>query len=110
MPIVNIYFKKQEDFAKFQKGTGNLKKYLSGKLSNSSITLSPEEISVRLINALDPTGMIANVEIEITAHRFPERVGKQDEICLEIMKHLQEKTGISDLKVWLLLVELGHSW
>ena len=55
--------------------------------------------------------MIGEVEVEITAHAFSERVQKQDEICLEVMKYIQENVpSIGNVKVWLKLSELGHSW
>ncbi len=54
--------------------------------------------------------MIGDVEVQISVHAFPERVAKQDGICLDVMKYLQERTGIENVKVWLQLSELGHSW
>lgn len=55
--------------------------------------------------------MIAPVEIEITAHAFPERIDKQDEICLRIRDFLKQGLRAQeDIRVWLLLPQLGHSW
>lgn len=54
--------------------------------------------------------MIAELEAEITAHAFGERVDKQDEICLHIRSFLMKKIMAADVRVWLLLPQLGHSW
>jgi hypothetical protein len=54
--------------------------------------------------------MIGNVEVEVTAHSFKERVEKQDQICLNIVRYLQQKdTSLGEVKAWLVLTELGHS-
>ncbi len=55
--------------------------------------------------------MIGDIELEISAHAFEERVKKQDEICLEVMNYLKnKKPSLGNVKVWLKLSELGHSW
>ena len=55
--------------------------------------------------------MIGSVEIEITAHSFKERVGQQDEICLKVADYIKkEEPSLGEVKVWLILAELGHSW
>ncbi len=55
--------------------------------------------------------MISPIEIEITAAAYKERVEKQDQICLNIAKYLQDKDpSFGEIKVWLILTELGHSW
>lgn len=109
MPIVNIYFQKDEDLNRLQELTADLKKYLAEKLTCGDITLSPSEISVRFLSVAGGE-MIASVELEIAAHAFSERVKKQDEICLDVMNYIKQKIGIEDIKVWLKLSELGHSW
>jgi len=56
-------------------------------------------------------GMIENLEVEVTAHAFQERVDKQDQICLSVQKFIQEKEpSLGEIKVWLVLSNLGHSW
>ena len=108
MPLVNIYFK-DKGKEELQKIVPDLKKYLADKLSSTELVLAPSEISIRFLEVKGGE-MIANVEVEIAAHSFPDRVKKQDEICLDVMNYVKEKTGIADVKVWLQLSELGHSW
>ena len=107
MPLVNIYFAKNIE-RKIQDVTPTLKEFIAKELTVDEITLTSQEISIRL---LQNTGsyMIANVELEITAHAFPQRIKKQDEICIRVMNYIKENTGI-DNKVWIKLSELGHSW
>ena len=109
MPLVNIYFQQAEATGQLQKLTPDLKKFLAEKLTCGDISLSPSEISVRFIDVVGGD-MIAEIELEIAAHSFPERVKKQDQICLEVMQYFQKKTGIENVRVWLQLSELGHSW
>lgn len=109
MPLVTFYFRDSQYLNQFQVLSSDFKKFLAEKLTCNSITLSPSEISLRSL-VLSGGEMIGNIECEITAHGFSERIEKKDEICLEVVKYLQEKTGISNVKVWLKLMELGHSW
>ncbi len=109
MPIANIYFANQDNTKKPQAVIPDLKEYLAEQLTCEGITLSPSEISIRFIENVGPN-MIGDVEVQIAVHAFSERIKKQDEICLNIMKFLQEKTSIANIKVWLQLSELGHSW
>lgn len=110
MPTVNIYSLKEASIEGLQTLTLNLKIFLAEKLTCGDIKLTPEEISIRFIN-VSGGEMIGDVELEITAHAFPERVKKQDEICLDVMNYIKEKLpSAGDIKVWLKLCELGHSW
>lgn len=110
VPTVNIYFlekAKTEDLKRF---TPSLKTFLAEKLTCGDIKLTPEEISVRFLH-ISGGEMIGDVELEITAHAFPERIKKQDRICLDVMNYIREKIpSAGDVKVWLKLCELGHSW
>lgn len=116
MPIVNIFYKNSNQ----QKGVGpqfilnslkdELKSFVAQELTCKDIKLKPEEISLRLIN-ISGDGMIGNIEIEITAYSFKERVQKRDQICLNIAKFFQQKNkSLGEVKIWLVLAELGHSW
>lgn len=54
--------------------------------------------------------MLASVEVDIAAAGFPERVERQDEICLNTRQFVLDNVdGLHDAKVWLALSELGHS-
>ena len=109
MPLVNIHFKSVLDNHAFQEINAEFKKFLAKKLTCNDISLSPNEISVRFVN-VDGGDMIADIEVEIVVHAFPERIKKQDIICLKTAEYLVKKTGIKGIKVWLQLSELGHSW
>ena len=108
MPTVNVFYKqKKPDLNLF---TNHIKSFLVNKLSNKDITLTPEEISVRFIQ-VEGDGMIAPVEIEITAHEFAERVKEQDEISSSLRDNLKKNyPQLGDIRVWLILSQLGHSW
>jgi len=110
MPTVNVFYKNKEQLEKLESIISGLKKYISEKLTCGDISLTPEEISVRFITTAE-RGMIGQVEVEITAAAFSERVKKQDEICLEVANYIKKKIPVvGEVKVWLILSELGHSW
>jgi hypothetical protein len=109
MPLVNIYVKGNDVPDSLKKVVPELKKFLAEKLTCGDISLSPSEVSVRFLNVADGD-MIAPIEVEIAAHAFPERVTKQDEFCLEAMDYIKQQAEVEDVKVWLKLSELGHSW
>jgi hypothetical protein len=84
--------------------------FLSQILSGDAIKLNPNEISVRVI-PVTVGKMIAPIEIEIIAHAFDDRVEKQDAISSSVRMFLLEKyPACEDIRVWLQLSELGHSW
>src|ERR1700752_3398345 len=108
MPTVNIFQNSKEFEHKLKNSTPMLKELVSKELSGKSIQLDVNEISVRLIDARGE-GMLAKVELEIHAAAFDERLKRQDEICLNIQNYLMDSLN-TDVKVWLVLSELGHSW
>src|SRR3972149_7816270 len=110
MPTANFYFLEKTKTSDLQILVPELNANLAEKLSCGDIKLSTDEISIRFI-PVKGGKMIGDIELEITAHAFPERVKKQDEICLEVASYLKEKLPfLGEVKVWLKLSELGHSW
>jgi len=110
MPTVNIFYKDSKKGPELQSLVDGLKDCMAKELTCGDIRLKSSEISVRFINVVGGA-MIGAVEVEIAAHSFVERVKKQDEICLKIMDYLQkENPSLGEVKVWLQLSELGHSW
>jgi len=111
MPIINTYYSSDAQKDICLKLVHNLKQEAATLLSCGDITLEPSEVSVRLIET-HPKGLISRgVEIEIFAHAFKERVEKQDEICLKVREYLMKAAPeLGDVRVWLMLAELGHSW
>lgn len=109
MPTVNVFFNNKVLESQLEVIALPLKEYVAKQLTCGDIKLKPNEVSLRFI-ATRGNGMLAPVEIEITAAAFKERVEKQDEICLNVQKFVLNKTNLADAKVWLILSELGHSW
>ena len=109
MPTVNVFLKDENAYQELEKLTNQLKKYVAEQLTCGDIKLDSNEVSIRFLQARGK-GMLAPVELEITAAAFKERVEKQDEICLNIQKFILDETDLTDVKVWLILTELGHSW
>ena len=109
MPTINAFYSNSNHNTQLSAITNDFKIFAAKELSCDEITLRPDEISVRIIKA-DGAGMLAELELEITAHAYPERVKRQDEICLNIRKYLIDKLDTADIRVWLLLPQLGHSW
>ena len=106
MPTINIYPNK--DLPE-QEIINKLRPFAAEHLSCGDIILKPEEVSIRFIKS---TGqMIGNVELEISVHAFKERINRQDEIANEFREFLmKEFPEIGDVRVWLKLSELGHSF
>lgn len=109
MPTINVFSTADSVLKEFDEITEDLKTFLANELSGSAIKLGNDEISVRLIKTTG-SGMLAEAELEITAHAFKERVDRQDDICLKVRQFLKQRISADELRVWLLLPELGHSW
>jgi hypothetical protein len=110
MPTINIYYEDSSKELILRDLLADFRNYLAKELSCGEISLGIREISIRLIKTSGGM-MIGDLEIEIKAHSFSERVKNQDEICLKIRDYLQNKyPALGNIKVWLQLSELGHSW
>jgi hypothetical protein len=110
MPTINLFYQNQEHEPQLEAMTDPLKEYVAEQLTCEDITLGSDEVSVRLLRSLGK-GMLADVEMDITAAPYAERVEKQDEICLNVRKFTMDQIpDVADVKVWLNLHELGHSW
>ncbi len=108
MPSVNIYTSK-ERVQPLENILSGLKEFTAEKLSCRDRKLVPNEVSLRII-VPEARLAIANTELEIIAYSYPERVKKQDDICISIKDYVQKycpKAG--SVYVWLQLSELGHS-
>lgn len=109
MPTINVFYHDNGDHAHLAKLVPGLKATAARELSGSDINLAADEISVRLIK-VDGAGMLADVELEITAHAFDDRVARQDQISLAMRAYVGQHLGGREVRVWLLLPQLGHSW
>lgn len=78
-------------------------------LSCKDRALQAHEISIRIL-VPEASVQIADTEIEMNAHSYPERVSGQDTICRSIRDYIQsECPRAGSVYVWLQLSELGHS-
>ncbi|MDO8650078.1 MAG: hypothetical protein Q7K33_02090 [Candidatus Berkelbacteria bacterium] len=109
MPTVNVYYRDEAQSSRIKEITPELKEFVAKELTCGEIALKSDEVSVRLVK-VEGSGMIGEVEVEVSAFAFEERIKKQDEICLNLMNFIRAKTKIGDVKAWLALCELGHSW
>jgi|SRR5581483_2910065 len=110
MPVVNAYYTNDKHKDMLLSHIGELKELVAGQLTCESIRLNSNKVTIRLVRS-PAEGMIAEMELEIFAHAFKERVEKQDEICRAIRKHiLGNVPELEDVRIWLILSELGHSW
>ena len=109
MPTMNIFYQNQAHAAILGQHLSDIKELIATELTCGDIALSPNEVSIRFLQT-SGSGMIAQLEVEITAHAFDERVAKQDEICLRVRSFLMELLPETDIRAWLLLPQLGHSW
>jgi hypothetical protein len=110
MPTVNLFYRNREHEPQIASAMDPLKNHIAEQLTCGDITLSPEEVSIRALYSLGE-GMIADVEIDMMAAPFQERIDKQDEICLNVQTYAKEQMPSADnIKVWLNLHELGHSF
>lgn len=110
MPTVNLYYRNREHEPQITEAMSPLKSYIAEQLTCGDISLTPEEVSIRALQSLGE-GMIADIEIDMTAAPFAERVARQDEICLDVQAFAKEQMPAADeVKVWLNLHELGHSF
>ncbi|MDE1865824.1 MAG: hypothetical protein KGH94_04280 [Candidatus Micrarchaeota archaeon] len=106
MPMANVYYKSWGDTGSLK--VPKLQAYLASRLSCGDIKLRPDEVSVRLIAAKDESAMLGRIEVDITAHAFPDRVRDQDKICYDVKEWLRKEASIADPRVWLQLCQLGH--
>ena len=67
-----------------------MKTYFAEKLSCGAIKLTTDEISIRFILA-NGKGMIGDVELEISAHAFLEKIKNQDKICLDTVDFMKKR-------------------
>lgn len=108
MPLITIHTSAAEQNNLLAPILNELKDFAADKLSCGSRKLDANEISVRVITS-SLNADIADIEVVIIAHAYPERVEKQDEICLSFKKFIENRCAPFTAFVWLQLSELGHS-
>jgi len=109
MPTVNVYANAR-NIATLGAFSPGLKGCVAEQLTCGEFGLTADAVSIRTIS-VEGGAMIAAVEIEMIAHAFPERVERQDEICRNVMGFVKTAApSLTDVRAWLVLCELGHSW
>lgn len=109
MPTVNVYANTR-DIATLDELSPGLRQCVAEQLTCREFELTGSAVSIRAIG-VDRGAMIAAVEIEMIAHAFPERVERQDEICRNVMSFVKTAApSLTDVRAWLVLCDLGHSW
>jgi hypothetical protein len=103
MPTVNIYTSQ----AVSRESLERLRLFTAKVLSGNARQLNLNEVSVRHIVPMLSLS-ISPIEIEITAHCYPERVAKQDDLALQVKDFAETEFG-GNAYCWILLCELGHS-
>ena len=109
MPTINVFYTDNQHRKQLSEAMQPLKEFVAKELTCGDIQLQPHEVSIRLLKT-EGNGMLAGIELEVTAHAFADRVKRQDEICLNIREFLKSKTDAQEIRVWLILAELGHNW
>ena len=111
MPTVNVYYSEDAQAERFDTGTtARLRVFVAERLTCGDITLVPGEVTIRLIKVHSASQMMGDIEFDVHAHEFAERVERQDELCREIVAFVKDELGVaSDPKAWLVLSQLGHS-
>ncbi len=116
MPTVNIYIKSDDSNTakiRMQLIHGHIKQirnYIAEELSCSSRVLKDEEVSIRCL-FVNGGAMIGDIEFDIAAYAYNERVNIQDGICNDIKVYLKKLLEPDySIEVWLLLCEMGHGF
>lgn len=109
MPTINACYADEQYHVQLSQATKPLKEFVAQELTCGDIQLQPHEISVRLLKT-ESDGRLTNVELEITAHAFGDRIKKTKRDMSEYPQVLMSKIDAKEVRVWLVLAELGHSW
>ena len=110
MPTANFYIQDENVGHAIGDKAREIRAFLAARLSCGDRKLTPEEISLRVIQPVHGS-MIAPLEVEILAFAYATRVKEQDIICRDVVSFLQQcDCKLPTAHVWLALCELGHSW
>ncbi len=82
---------------------------MAESLCVSDIQLDSSHVSVRLIECRGKT--IGDIELEIIAHAFLQRIENKDQRAIDIRKKVEELLlHTKQVRVWLLLCEMGYGY
>ena len=109
MPAIKIYTNNRERIKPLESILSGLRDFTARELSCGDRKLDSDEISLRIL-VPEASMQKADTELEMSAYHYPERVSRQDDICLAVKNYLQEHCPqAGSVYVWLSLSELGHS-
>ena len=104
MPIVNIYAEKSSH-EKIVADQLLIRQKVSQELAAPELLIDESHISLRVIEAAGYK--MGDIEFEIFAHEFPVRVINQDNISAGLRDFFEKLWG-KDVRVWLILSQLGY--
>ena|SRR3989344_5067481 len=109
MPPLDIYVNNRIRVAPLERILSGLRDLTAQQLSCTDRRLAPKEISLRIL-VPEASLQIADTELVIFAHHYPERIQRQDTICSSIKAYVQRVCPeAGSVEVWLQLLELGYS-
>ncbi len=108
MPLVYILCPESSVKGKVSGHLKDIQTAIAKALSCTESKPSPDDIRIRGIH-LDFNSKIAQIEIDIFAYDFKERVEREDEIAEEIENQIIKIVGYSDVKVFPIFCKIGHS-
>lgn len=110
MPLVNVYASDSRFLDQLQNLASPLAEEIVKELSVAERKLTTDDVTIRIIESKPGSKMLTPVEIEIIAKLFKERLDKADQVCNSLRKFMLSRLkAVIDLRVWLVLSELGHS-
>jgi hypothetical protein len=110
LPLANIYVSDGRFIDQLESLATPLAEEVVKELSVAERKLTLDDVTVRIIKSKPGSKLLAPVEVEIVAKLFKERVDKADQVCNTLRKFMLSRLkAVSDLQVWLVLSELGHS-
>ena len=109
MPLVIVYTSSKEKTNAIKEILPQLRNFIAKELTCEERIIQPEEVSLQVLVSSTQLS-IASIEVTIIAHSYPERIKKQDEICLAVKNFILSKnSSLGPVFVWIQLSELGHS-
>lgn len=108
MPFIKVYTTSEDQEKRLEPYLEAIQRQAAKELSCGELHLEAKEFSIRVIRS-DLARPIGDIELEISAYSFHERVVKQDAISLNLKRYIEKFTDPYSVYVWLQLSELGHS-
>lgn len=82
-----------------------LRQAVASELSVAEWPIDEEHISLRFYQV--EGDLIGDLELEMFAHHYPDRVERKDEVCTNLRFKFEARWKLN-VRVWLHLVEMGY--